>query len=114
MGSSGVVAQATFVPVGQVASVGAVGGAGATASAAVAGGTALTVAAPLVLMAVAVGVSAHADRQRQQAIEHITDLLDQLHEDALDAERSDLDRSAERRVGKECVSKCRSRWSPYH
>src|SRR3546814_12191760 len=31
---------------------------------------------------------------------------------------SDLDafaaRSEERRVGKECVSKCRSRWSPYH
>src|SRR3546814_12398591 len=25
-----------------------------------------------------------------------------------------LDRSEERRVGKECVSKCRSRWSPYH
>src|SRR3546814_20025682 len=23
-------------------------------------------------------------------------------------------RSAERRVGKECVSTCRSRWSPYH
>src|SRR3546814_17934108 len=23
-------------------------------------------------------------------------------------------RSDERRVGKECVSKCRSRWSPYH
>src|SRR3546814_2564366 len=23
-------------------------------------------------------------------------------------------RSEERRVGKECVSKCRSRWSPYH
>src|SRR3546814_10132111 len=23
-------------------------------------------------------------------------------------------RSAERRVGQECVSKCRSRWSPYH
>src|SRR3546814_12596173 len=36
--------------------------------------------------------------------------------------RADLDelvaryggRSEERRVGKECVSKCRSRWSPYH
>src|SRR3546814_15402402 len=29
--------------------------------------------------------------------------------------RSDLfDRSEERRVGKECVSTCRSRWSPYH
>src|SRR3546814_4802336 len=27
--------------------------------------------------------------------------------------RADL-RSEERRVGKECVSTCRSRWSPYH
>src|SRR3546814_2888043 len=26
----------------------------------------------------------------------------------------DLTRSEERRVGKECVSTCRSRWSPYH
>src|SRR3546814_4798810 len=39
-----------------------------------------------------------------------------LIEDALD---QDLDaataiRSEERRVGKECVSTCRSRWSPYH
>src|SRR3546814_12570197 len=25
-----------------------------------------------------------------------------------------LDRSEERRVGKECGSTCRSRWSPYH
>src|SRR3546814_3446734 len=25
-----------------------------------------------------------------------------------------LERSEERRVGKECVSTCRSRWSPYH
>ena len=24
------------------------------------------------------------------------------------------ERSEERRVGKECPSKCRSRWSPYH
>src|SRR3546814_14690068 len=29
------------------------------------------------------------------------------------AQRPDL-RSEERRVGKECVSTCRSRWSPYH
>src|SRR3546814_17915035 len=29
--------------------------------------------------------------------------------DAVEAARSD-----ERRVGKECVSTCRSRWSPYH
>src|SRR3546814_14566858 len=26
----------------------------------------------------------------------------------------ELDRSEERRVGKECVNTCRSRWSPYH
>src|SRR3546814_15298593 len=25
-----------------------------------------------------------------------------------------IDRSEERRVGKECVSTCRSRWPPYH
>src|SRR3546814_5507078 len=27
---------------------------------------------------------------------------------------TDINRSEERRVGKECVSTCRSRWSPYH
>src|SRR3546814_15328784 len=33
---------------------------------------------------------------------------------ALARVKSYLDRSEERRVGKECVSTCRSRWSPYH
>src|SRR3546814_15580765 len=28
--------------------------------------------------------------------------------------RIDRERSEERRVGKECVSTCRTRWSPYH
>src|SRR3546814_20268667 len=28
--------------------------------------------------------------------------------------RRHFDRSEERRVGKECVSTCRTRWSPYH
>ena len=28
--------------------------------------------------------------------------------------RQSLDRSEERRVGKECLRLCRSRWSPYH
>ena len=28
--------------------------------------------------------------------------------------RGDVVRSEERRVGKECVTTCRSRWSPYH
>src|SRR3546814_12648957 len=37
----------------------------------------------------------------------------------LDGERRHIwitknERSEERRVGKECVSTCRSRWSPYH
>ncbi|SEL62127.1 hypothetical protein SAMN04515665_115124 [Blastococcus sp. DSM 46786] len=90
--SSGVTSHAAFVPVaGKAAAAGAVGGSAATAGVAAAGAGALTVAAPLVLMAVAVGVSAHADQQRQKSIERITDLLEQLHEDKLDAERSELD-----------------------
>src|SRR3546814_13479645 len=32
----------------------------------------------------------------------------------LDFARNGACRSEERRVGKECVSTCRSRWSPYH
>ncbi|MEV0750078.1 MULTISPECIES: hypothetical protein [unclassified Streptomyces] len=86
-----IAAGATFVPVGRVATAGAVGGAGATAGVAATGSVVLTVAAPLVLMAVAVGVSAHADHKRQQAIEHITELLEQLHEEKLDDEHSELD-----------------------
>lgn len=88
MGPTGIVANATFVPV--EAAAGAAGGASA-AGVAAAGGMTLTVAAPLVLMAVAVGASAAADYQRQQAIEHITELLEELHEQKLDDERSDLD-----------------------
>src|SRR3546814_12829450 len=37
----------------------------------------------------------------------------EVHECAEIDHRHDL-RSEERRVGKECVSTCRSRWSPYH
>src|SRR3546814_19583294 len=32
----------------------------------------------------------------------------------IDLGKQALVRSEERRVGKECVSTCRSRWSPYH
>src|SRR3546814_12825886 len=32
----------------------------------------------------------------------------------MNAIKADPDRSEERRVGKECVSTCRSRWSPCH
>ncbi|WP_431998114.1 hypothetical protein [Streptomyces fungicidicus] len=85
-----IVAGVTYVPVGTAATAGAAGGAGATAGVAAAGGAALTVAAPLVLMAVAVGVSAHADAKRQEAIAHITELLEQLQADKLDDEHSAL------------------------
>jgi hypothetical protein len=91
MNSTGIAANATFVPVGKAAAAGAVGGAGATAGVAVSGSAALTVAAPLVLMAVAVGVSVHADYKRQRAIEHITELLEQLKEEKLEDEHSELD-----------------------
>jgi len=84
-GSSRIVSQATFVPVaGKTATTGVAGGA------AIAGSGVMTVAAPLVLMAVAVGVSAYADKQRQKAIENITELLEKLHDDALARERSEL------------------------
>ena len=90
--SSGIAAQASFVPVaGQAAAAGAATGAASTAGVAVASAGALTVAAPLVLMSVAVGVSAYADHQREQALERIADLLEKLHEDKLEDERSRLD-----------------------
>src|SRR3546814_15834270 len=40
-------------------------------------------------------------------------VVDALREAHLPTEYA-LIRSEERRVGKECVSTCRSRWSPYH
>lgn len=90
--SNGIVGAATFVPVaGKAAVAGAATGSAATAGVAVATAGALTVAAPLVLMAVAVSVSAYADHQRQEAIERITDLLEQLHETNLEDERNELD-----------------------
>lgn len=86
--SKTIVSNATFVP---VAGVGATTGAATSAGVGIAGAGALTVAAPLVLLAVAVGASAYADQQRQQAIERITDLLEQLHDDKLEQERNRLD-----------------------
>ncbi len=85
--AKGVVAQATFVPVQAAPASAATGAAVGT----VAAGSAMIVAAPLILLAVAVGASAHADGQRQKAIEHITELLEQLHDDKLERERNELD-----------------------
>src|SRR3546814_4965784 len=45
--------------------------------------------------------------------EHLAGLLRQTGNGPLQS-RNQRIRSEERRVGKECVSTCRSRWSPYH
>ena len=50
----------------------------------------------------------YGDKRRTEIIQGTFDLED---EDLIPVE--DV-RSEERRVGKECVSTCRSRWSPYH
>src|SRR3546814_14434059 len=60
----------------------------------------------------AVDLVRRARRARQQGALDVT-----LHRTRLDAAQLDaaaVQRSEERRVGKECVSTCRSRWSPYH
>src|SRR3546814_15227206 len=41
-------------------------------------------------------------------------LLVLAHGHPHEAAKAEVIRSAERRVGKECVRTCRSRWSPYH
>lgn len=84
VGASGIAAQARFVPVTAVA----VDGSGAAVGVAAAG--ALTIAAPLVLMVVAAGLSAHAEHTQQQAMERMTQLLEKLHDDSLRRERSAL------------------------
>src|SRR3546814_14511046 len=51
--------------------------------------------------------------QRGRAIERGGGALDDFHLTEI-GRRYLEQRSEERRVGKECVSTCRSRWSPYH
>lgn len=91
---TGIVGAAQFVPVSAAAAGGGAAGAAEAAVTAATGGAiaaSLTVAAPLMLMAVAVGASAYAENQRQQAIENLTILVEALHIDALEKERSELD-----------------------
>src|SRR3546814_11679807 len=65
--------------------------------------------------------AAALEQGREQRSEMPVDLLERRQQPraALAVEIADrpaqpVDRSDERRVGKECVSTCRSRWSPYH
>src|SRR3546814_11576398 len=61
-----------------------------------------------------------ADGQRLDAflprLRGIEDVLTAMQNRLLEKEilKQKFGRSEERRVGKECVSTCRSRWSPYH
>ena len=48
----------------------------------------------------------------QSSLSHTKKLQNDLFEEIIG--RLEKDRSEERRVGKECASTCRSRWSPYH
>lgn len=82
IGKAGIVGQAAFVPVtgGTVAKAGAAAGAAG----------AMTVAAPLVLAAVAAGLTMHAEKKRTDALDNMARLLDKLHDDALAGERDAL------------------------
>src|SRR3546814_10501426 len=56
-----------------------------------------------------VGDGDEALARLDQRLERVRELRDDR-----EPERGLAVRSEERRVGKECVSTCRSRWSPYH
>ena len=69
-----------------------------------------------VLVNITSGVDLTLD-EYTEAAQEITDLCDQKTANIIFGwvlDESMIDRSEERRVGKECCGTCRSRWSPYH
>src|SRR3546814_8691288 len=72
------------------------------------------------VLVVGSGMSFHNMRLRDGSAQEHADIFDAALTDVIidrDPDRRNArlaDRSEERRVGKECVSPCRSRWSPYH
>src|SRR3546814_14049260 len=65
-------------------------------------------------LVVLVGEAQHAERNGDPAHEGRIELADEDHARSLAISSPLSQTSEERRVGKECVSPCRSRWSPYH
>src|SRR3546814_20492098 len=71
---------------------------------------------------------AKAEEEKRQAVRKLADDFESKVRDVVDGVTNasgqvqvtaqsmshTAERSEERRVGKECVSTCRSRWSPYH
>src|SRR3546814_3610558 len=54
-------------------------------------------------------------RANRQLVAFLAEACGNVYDDAVgNVFDDDYLRSEERRVGKECVSTCRSRWSPYH
>src|SRR3546814_15559820 len=70
---------------------------------------------------IAAMVAAHAAGKKETYVTCATAVRAEFAQDAAIQflverlnETEEGERSEERRVGKECVSTCRSRWSPYH
>src|SRR3546814_9043713 len=81
-----------------------------------------TCALPISEAGLDVVVIVRRDRQRPEAVlfqrgdggEDVAAGKGQMLHGGTEALGNEMSRSEERRVGKECVSTCRSRWSPYH
>ena len=54
------------------------------------------------------------ERAERTDLEYMKSLYPDLPKRILPYVEEECDRSEERRVGKECSLRCRSRWSPYH
>src|SRR3546814_18643013 len=59
-------------------------------------------------------VIVRAHRKAERFVQLIVFGCEEYHRDGRFLAQATQQRSEERRVGKECVSTCRSRWSPYH
>ena len=65
-----------------------------------------------------IGIELFVEWQNDVFIKFIDDNIDRLKDYKISLHgpyyETEHSRSEERRVGKECASMCRSRWSPYH